>query len=107
VTKFLSNFVLLSSALIFLTSFAIYTTYQEPRAKKYNGPRIIYQDEEGKPKYSQGSCKADSDCTPSGCSSQLCSSDPDKITTCEFSEDFPDKNVYGCGCIEIKCVWYK
>ena len=106
-TKFLSNFVLLSSALIFLASFAVYTTYQRPRGEKYNGPRTIYQDEEGNPKYSQGFCKTDSDCTPIGCSSQLCSSDPDIITTCEFSEDFPDKNVYDCGCVEVKCVWYK
>jgi eight-cysteine-cluster-containing protein len=106
-TKFLSNFVLLSSTLIFLTSFAVYTTYQEPRAEKYNGPRIIYQDEEGEPKYSQGSCKADSDCTPAGCSSQICSNDPSLVTDCAIREDFPDKNIYGCGCIEAKCVWYK
>lgn len=106
-TKFLSNFVLLSSALIFLASFAIYTTYQRPKGEKYNGPKVTYRDEQGKPKYAQGRCQADSDCLPAGCSSQICSSDPDIVTTCEFREDFPDKNVYDCGCLEAKCVWYK
>ncbi|MGB6839343.1 MAG: hypothetical protein WBD86_03150 [Microgenomates group bacterium] len=106
-SKFLSNFVLLSCALIFLTSFAVYTSYQKPSSKKYNGAKIIYKDEKGEPKYALGTCKIDSDCVPAGCSSQLCSNDLDIITTCEFREDFPDKNIYSCGCIEKKCAWYK
>ena len=113
-SKFLSNFVLLSSVLIFLASFAIYTSYQKPASKKYERPgqptqetRTTYKDESGQPKYAQGTCEADEECSPAGCSAQVCTNDPGLITTCEIKEDFPDKNIFSCGCIKTRCVWYK
>ena len=67
----------------------------------------IYIDDKSKPKYTLGACKKDSDCKPSGCSKEICTSDPNLETTCEYKTDFPDTLVYSCGCIENKCVWFK
>ena len=67
----------------------------------------IYLDKAGNPKYSLGSCQNNSECNPAGCSSEICSNDPNLVTTCLFRSDYPDKSVYACGCIENTCVWYK
>ena len=67
----------------------------------------VYQDSQGNPKYGFGFCKQNSDCTPAGCSKQVCSSDKNLTTTCEIVNDFPDPLVYSCGCAEERCVWYK
>ena len=67
----------------------------------------IYVDANGKPKYALGVCVNDNDCTVAGCSSQLFSSDPKIATTCEIRDDFPDKSIYSCGCVQGRCVWSK
>lgn len=77
------------------------------RQEEVNEKAEIYKEESGEAKYSLGSCKKNSDCTPAGCSNQICSSNPGLVTTCEIKGDFPDKNIYSCGCIEESCVWYK
>lgn len=53
-------------------------------------------------------CSADSECVPSGCSSQLCiSADKasDIITTCEYREEYSCLKLTSCGCIDNKCQW--
>ena len=72
---------------------------------KHIGEVQVYEDNKGNLKYAQGNCKRDSDCTPAGCSKQVCSSDPNLITTCEVRSDFPDIFVYTCGCVKEKCAW--
>jgi eight-cysteine-cluster-containing protein len=69
--------------------------------------RVVYQDSQGSPKYSSGSCKVDVDCYPAGCSTHYCSSDPKLITTCEFRDDFPSEEEFDCGCVEKTCVWFE
>jgi len=107
VNKFLSNFILITSALILSFSFAFYlsqqtkkTINQEPR-----GP-VFLKTESGELKYAQGSCTSDNECFQSGCSSEICTSSK-VITTCELKEDYPDPEKYQCGCLENLCVWYE
>ncbi len=61
----------------------------------------------GNSRYSYGECQQDSDCNVIGCTSEMCSADPNLMTTCEINADFPDKNIYACGCIKDICGWYK
>ena len=74
---------------------------------KRTGDVVIYTDKDNNPKYSNGTCKKNSDCTPAGCSSHICSNDPDLITTCEYRDDFPDILIYSCGCVNGLCVWFE
>jgi len=106
--KFLSNFILLSSVLILTASVALYLSTQTQLMIDDATPtRETLKGEKGQLKYSIGSCEEDKNCIPSGCSSQICSSDASIITTCEYSSDFPDKEIYKCGCVEKSCSWYK
>lgn len=77
------------------------------RAPVEKSDRVVYEDSQGNPKYSSGTCEADNDCYPAGCSTHYCSSDPELITTCEFGEDFPSEEEFDCGCVEKTCVWYE
>lgn len=78
---------------------------QEPQEPKRQVE--IYKDEEGQPKYAQGTCSRNNDCTPAGCGQEVCSDDPTLITACILYPNAPDPNIYACGCVEGKCVWYK
>jgi len=60
----------------------------------------------GNSRFSYGSCQKDSDCSPIGCSLEMCSSDPNLMTTCELGADFPNPEKYACGCIVDTCGWY-
>ena len=55
-------------------------------------------------------CSIDSDCVPTGCSSQLCVS-ADKaseiITTCEYREEYSCLKLTSCGCVNNKCGWWE
>lgn len=53
-------------------------------------------------------CSSDSDCSPAGCSSQLCipkEKANDIITTCEFRPEYECLRLTNCGCISNKCQW--
>lgn len=65
-------------------------------------PREFYS---GSSRFSQGSCVQDSDCQPAGCSGEVCSNDPNIVSTCEFSENFPNNLSYRCGCVQGSCGW--
>ncbi len=58
----------------------------------------------GNSRFSQGTCLQDSHCFVSGCSSEVCGNTA-SITTCEFSEDFPNIRGLNCGCVAGKCGW--
>lgn len=108
--KFFSNFILLSSFLIFIASIAVYLNYQatnQQSSSQAPAKRLVYQDNQGQLKYAVGDCRQDADCTPAGCSLQFCSSKPKIITTCEIREDFPANKNYQCGCVDQKCAWFK
>jgi len=60
----------------------------------------------GNSRFSNGVCDQDKDCEAMGCSLEICSSDENLMTTCEIGGDFPDKDVYACGCIVDTCGWY-
>lgn len=110
--KFFADFVLVSSALILITSVGLYLSYQNsPKISAVSTPqasqKTAYKDESGVAKYAYGACKTDKDCVPAGCSTQICSSDPNLITTCELRDDFADRSIYSCGCVEGYCAWYK
>lgn len=64
------------------------------------------QNRQAMDKYGYGTCNTDSDCVPTGCSAELCSSDETLMTTCEVKPDAPDTNTYSCGCVEGMCSWY-
>jgi len=61
----------------------------------------------GESRFSSGNCQTDADCHNIGCSLQMCSSDSDLVITCEIGGEFPDRNIYACGCILNTCGWYK
>ena len=55
-----------------------------------------------------GECESDDDCFVGGCSGQVCSSDEEVMTTCEWREEYgcyQDREVTRCGCFEGKCGW--
>jgi len=107
-SKFLSLFILASSTLILISSVAFslnhYLTQKSTSVEKNIS---VYADINNEPKYALGECIFDSECFVGGCSGQICSNDEGVITTCEIRDDFPDKNIYSCGCINKKCAWYK
>lgn len=59
----------------------------------------------GNSRYSQGNCLQDSDCFVGGCSGEVCGSEPDIVTTCEFSENFPSVKDFQCECVSGVCGW--
>lgn len=61
----------------------------------------------GDSRFSNGVCDQDKDCKSMGCSLEICSSDENLMSTCEIGGDFPDKDVYVCGCIIDTCGWHK
>jgi eight-cysteine-cluster-containing protein len=83
------------------------TLSAEPTKDPANPQRQAYRGADGSLKYSEGTCSTDAECVPAGCSSQICSNDPDIITTCEIRDDFPDTDIYSCGCVENTCAWYE
>ena len=59
----------------------------------------------GSSRYSQGSCDADIDCFVGGCSNETCGVEPDAVTTCDFSDEFPSPETHSCGCVAGHCGW--
>lgn len=59
----------------------------------------------GKSRFSRGTCAKNNDCFVGGCSGEVCSSEADVISTCEFSEDFPSAKKFECGCVDKMCGW--
>lgn len=113
-TRFFSILILAASIIISIASIILSLNTQ--KALKTTGSVTIkppmraveiYKDEKGKSKYAQGTCNSDAGCTPAGCGKDVCSDDPGLITTCEAAPDSPDQNIYTCGCIDEKCVWYR
>ena len=54
-----------------------------------------------------GECVVDTDCIITGCSGQICASEP-VITTCEWMEEYAcyhDTNITTCGCNQGQCGW--
>ena len=54
-----------------------------------------------------GECVTDADCIITGCSGQVCASEP-VITTCEWREEYAcyhDPNITTCGCNQGTCGW--
>jgi len=113
VKKFVADFVVVGSILIFIASVALYLNHQRQKTQAspvnttVSEERKIYVDEEGYPKYTLGACDKDFDCVPAGCSGQICSSNEDLVTTCEVRQDFPDQDIYSCGCVSGFCAWFE
>lgn len=59
----------------------------------------------GESRFSRGTCQQDSDCQVGGCSSEVCSSEDNIMSTCEYSEDFPGTDSHRCGCYNNACGW--
>jgi eight-cysteine-cluster-containing protein len=50
-------------------------------------------------------CERDGDCHVGGCGGEVCSAEPDVITTCEvLPVRFPEGSA--CGCVERQCRWW-
>jgi len=70
------------------------------------GSAVPAEFQSGKSRFSQGTCAQDSDCTPGGCSGEVCSSSGDVVSTCEYSDSFPSAKKYSCSCLSTKvCGW--
>jgi len=56
-----------------------------------------------------GSCLKQSDCTVTGCSSEICQSKKEetRLSVCIFREDTPQSMGYLCGCVNQRCSWSK
>lgn len=56
-----------------------------------------------------GSCLMQSDCTVTGCSSEICQSKKEetRLSVCIFREDTPQSMGYRCGCVNQKCSWLR
>lgn len=59
----------------------------------------------GNSRFSQGRCTLDTDCRPLGCSGEVCTSQSDAMSTCEYSETFPNALGLNCGCVQGVCGW--
>lgn len=60
----------------------------------------------GNSRFSQGFCNQSSDCYVAGCSGEVCGTDPSAITTCEFSDSFPNQQGLSCACLSTGvCGW--
>lgn len=80
---------------------------QMPKSKLQINPEIRGGSDfaSGDSRFSQGACVKDSDCFVGGCSGEVCGSEPDIVTTCEFSESFPNVKDFQCGCVRGVCGW--
>ena len=77
---------------------------QEKQEESSSEVPAIFQS--GKSRYSQGSCGEPSDCYQSGCSEEVCSSVVGIVSTCEYSESFPNVQGYSCTCLPTGvCGW--
>ncbi|OGM22660.1 hypothetical protein A2865_04205 [Candidatus Woesebacteria bacterium RIFCSPHIGHO2_01_FULL_39_17] len=95
-------------AIILLISllFFIYFYFSTKTSQKQDSNKTeVLTNEKGAPLMATGNCNQDTDCFPSGCSSQICANH-EVITTCEVVE-IPEKETYSCGCVENRCVWYR
>ena len=61
--------------------------------------------ESGDSRFSQGICDNNGDCFVGGCSGEVCSSEKNVISTCEFSDSFPSVRDWQCGCVSGICGW--
>src|SRR4030043_148822 len=98
--------IIFCASAFFIISFSF--LYRKDNTSKENistKPIEIFADSDGNPALAMGNCKENPDCSPSGCSSQICS-DHNVTTTCELG-DFPEKETYTCGCQNDRCVWYR
>ncbi|MEX1112328.1 MAG: hypothetical protein WEC84_02595 [Candidatus Andersenbacteria bacterium] len=75
----------------------------QPRASA--SPTPVNAFTSGNSRFSQGRCTTDSECRPMGCSGEVCSSGKDVITTCSYSESFPNAQGLSCGCVNTVCGW--
>jgi len=50
-------------------------------------------------------CNSDNDCFTGGCSGQVCSTNPDVITTCEYASYYACFKLTNCGCVDGRCQW--
>ena len=76
------------------------------RKEVYQANEIdILQTRSGERMLANGNCNKDYDCSPTGCSKQVCDNH-EVVTTCELI-DVPQFDTYTCGCIESSCVWYR
>ncbi|KKQ95411.1 MAG: hypothetical protein UV74_C0013G0198 [Candidatus Woesebacteria bacterium GW2011_GWB1_43_14] len=106
VNSFLILFALFTLALIgyYLTKSVLNMQTQEfPTRVTFD--KKPYREAYGSLKYAQGECDLDNECEPSGCSEEVCSSDPNINTACEIKKDFPDNQSYRCGCFDSRCAW--
>lgn len=85
----------------------IYVKSQTPMPTTQPSPQAIPAEfQSGKSRFSQGTCSSGSDCKPGGCSGEVCSSSGDVVSTCEYSESFPNVQGYQCVCLQTKvCGW--
>lgn len=51
-------------------------------------------------------CDSDADCHVGGCSSEVCSADPEATTTCEMPAGGFASAGGACGCVRGECRWY-
>ncbi len=61
----------------------------------------------GNSRFSRGMCLTDQDCFPAGCSGEICTSQTDITSTCEWSDSFPNAQGYSCQCVYHFCGWMK
>ena len=59
----------------------------------------------GNSRFSQGSCTNDADCVATGCSGEVCSGNGEVVSTCEYSDSFPNAQGLTCGCVQEVCGW--
>jgi len=59
----------------------------------------------GNSRFSQGACGSNSDCKTGGCSGEVCTSKEGVITTCEYSDSFPNAQGLTCQCVQSVCGW--
>jgi eight-cysteine-cluster-containing protein len=55
----------------------------------------------------ENACETDADCHTGGCSSEVCSADPEVVTTCIMPAEGWASAGGSCGCIEGQCTWYR
>lgn len=51
-------------------------------------------------------CETDADCHVGGCSSEVCSADPEVVTACVMPAEGWASAGGSCGCVEGSCRWY-
>jgi eight-cysteine-cluster-containing protein len=59
----------------------------------------------GDSRFSQGRCTTNSECKPSGCSNEVCTSKEDVVSTCELIANHPKNQGLTCQCVQGVCGW--